>query len=93
MSDIKARLQRLIDMDEDDRISRDDIVDTAEDALAVIEDMEADQRRLEWLVSKECFVSHLKGGFYVADVGGFMECPERRNWREAIDEAMGHVAE
>jgi anti-anti-sigma regulatory factor len=50
--------------------------------------LKADQRRLEWMVKNDAYVTEFVDGWLVCNVTGFLDETEAPNWREAIDKAM-----
>jgi len=71
-----------------ERITLDDIRDASREAARVIEELETDQRRLEWLVDQEASVCYVLGAWSVwfdkesdAGVSG-------QDWRDVVDHAM-----
>ena len=79
-------IERWLD-DTDERITKDDLIDAALEALNRIDEMVADTRRLEWLVENSAELI-LKDDYFGVGYGVNTVLTSKDNWRDAIDDAM-----
>ena len=79
-------IERWLD-DTDERITKDDLINAALEALNRIDEMVADTRRLEWLVENSAELI-LKDDYFGVGDGVNTVLTSKDNWRDAIDDAM-----